>query len=224
MDNNPSILGICGSPFPGGNTEQLLRVALEAAEKKGGIPEFVSLAGKKISDCCQCNWCWKKQTENQFCSIDDDAESILKKMIRADVIFLASPVYTGRMTGTMANFIDRCRALVFGAKYEGIMRNKIGGALAVGWMRNLGLETALITLHQSMLMFEMIPVSHHHSGVGFGVAGVSTPGGTGKADPSNKLGILVDTYGLNGARELGIRAVELARIIKTGILSLTSKE
>ena len=75
------ILGICGSPFPDGNTEQLLRVALEAAEGKGGAPEFVSLAGKKISDCRQCNWCWKKQTEDQLCAIEDDAEEILRKMI-----------------------------------------------------------------------------------------------------------------------------------------------
>ena len=222
--DKPLILGICGSPFSGGNTEQLLRFALEVAEKEGGIPEFVALAGKNISDCRQCNWCCKKQTENQVCFIEDDADGILKKMISADVVFMASPVYFGRVTGTMANFIDRCRSLVFGAKFKGIMRNKIGGAMAVGWMRNFGLETALMTLYQSLLMLEMIPVSHHHSGVGFGVAGVSTPGGTGKADSSNKLSILSDTYALNGARELGRRSVELARIIKTGILSLSSKE
>ena len=213
---NPVVIGVCGSTVSGGNTEQFLKTALDASEKHGGVTEFIPLAGKNISDCCQCNWCFKKQTANQLCSIKDDAVSVLNKMILADVVLLASPVYFGRMTGVMASFIDRCRAFVFGATYEGAMRNKIGGALAVGWLRNSGLETALLTIHQSFLMLEMIPVSHHHSGVVFGAAGVSAPQEKGRASQASKLGILSDSYGLKGARALGKRAVDLAQIIKAG--------
>jgi len=217
--DSPVVLGICGSSISGGNTEQFLKTALDASEKQGGVTEFISLAGKTISDCRQCNWCFKKQTATQLCSIDDDAVSVLKKMVLADVVLLASPVYFGRMTGVMASFIDRCRVFVFGAAYEGAMRNKIGGALAVGWLRNSGLETALLAIHQSFLMLEMIPVSHHHSGVVFGAAAVSAPQEKGRASQANKLGILSDSYGLKAARALGKRAVALSQIIKSGVSS-----
>ena len=211
-----SVIGVSGSPFSGGNTVQLLDVALKATEASGCQTELISLQNKNIADCKHCNWCMRKQTKEQVCSIKDDGEAILQKIVLADIIFLASPVYYGRMTGIMANLIDRSRAFVFGSYFEGVMRNKIGGAIAVGWVRNLGIETALLTLHQSLLMLEMIPVSHHHSGVGFGVAGVSTPGGNGKADRSTKLSVLNDTYALKGARAMAKRAVELTRIIKAG--------
>ena len=45
------ILGICGSPIKGGNTEVFLNEALKAAENTGNVQtELISLAGKEIKD------------------------------------------------------------------------------------------------------------------------------------------------------------------------------
>jgi len=41
------ILGVCGSPIKGGNTEVILREALKATETAGDVQtELMSLAGK----------------------------------------------------------------------------------------------------------------------------------------------------------------------------------
>jgi len=77
-------------------------------------------------------------------------------------------------------------------------------------------ETSLLSIDYFFLSFEMIPATVHHPGVLFGAGGTSSFGGTGKFDPKDKLGILKDEWGLNGARELAKRAVELARIVKAG--------
>ena len=43
------ILGICGSPVKGGNTEVFLKRCLEAAEASGGVKtKLISLAGKEM--------------------------------------------------------------------------------------------------------------------------------------------------------------------------------
>jgi multimeric flavodoxin WrbA len=50
------ILGICGSPIKGGNTEVFLNEGLKAAESVGDVQtELISLAGKEIRDCRHCN-------------------------------------------------------------------------------------------------------------------------------------------------------------------------
>ena len=61
------IVGVCGSPIRGGNTESFLKECLKAAEKSVGVrTELISLAGMEIRDCLHCNWCVAKQTESKF--------------------------------------------------------------------------------------------------------------------------------------------------------------
>ena len=215
MDIN--VLGICGSPIKGGNTEHFLKEAMTVVAGMESVKsEMINIAGKDIKDCKQCNWCLLKQTEDKLCAIEDDMADIFPKVLKADVLLLATPVYIARLSGYLANLIDRLRACAFGKVYEGKLKDKVGGALAVAWMRHGGVETALLSIDYLFLGFEMIPASVHHPGVLFGAGGTSSFGGAGKFDPKDKLGILKDEWGLNGARELARRAVELARIIKAG--------
>lgn len=212
-----TVLGVCGSPIKGGNTEVLLREALKAAEEIDGVrTELVTLAGKDIRDCRHCNWCLTKQEEGTFCAQKDDMLELYPKVLAADVLLLATPVYTGRLSGYMACFLDRLRAFAFGI-YQGRLRNKVGGALAVGWLRNLGAETALQSLAFAFLGSEMILVGPPH-GLNslFGVVGLSSEGGEGKFDPKDKLGVLKDKYGMESARRLGRRTVQVATLLKAG--------
>ena len=168
------VLGIHSSPIKNGNTAFLLDYALdEAAKAEGVTTEAVALSGLAIADCRHCNWCMTKQTPDKLCSIQDDALSILKKIRECDVLILASPVYFSRLSGTMACLIDRTRCFTFGKNGHLALKGKVGMALAVGWCRNLGLETTLASLHGAFLVHEMLTPSCHAAGALYGVGAVS---------------------------------------------------
>ena len=211
-------LGVCGSPIKGGNTEVFLHEALKAAEEINGVStELITLAGKDIKDCRHCNWCLSKQEEGKFCAIKDDMVEIYPKILGADVLLLASPVYSTRLSGYLACFIDRFRCFAVGNIYRGKLENKLGGALAVGWLRNTGIETTLLSIHSAFLAYGMIPIGPPHGlGSPYGAVGLSSEGGTGKFNPEEKLGVLKDEYGLAGARRLAKRIAQVAKLLKAG--------
>ena len=212
------VLGICGSPVKGGNTEVFLNESLKAAASVGDVEtDLITLAGKDIKDCRHCNWCLVKQEEGKFCAQQDDMVDIYPELLKADALLLASPVYVGRLSGYMACFSDRLRLFALGKVYHSRLKNKVGGALTVGWRRNAGLETTLLSLVFTFSMMEMIPVGPHH-GVGslLGAAGLASEGGTGKFNPEDKLGVLRDEHGLKGARSVGKRVAEITMLIKAG--------
>lgn len=211
------ILGICGSPVKGGNTEVFLSEALKTAEGLGDVStESVRLIEKRIGDCRHCNWCTSKQDESSFCCVKDDMLEMYPKIIEADVLLMATPTYTGRLSGYSAVFMDRFRALVLGKRYRGVLRNKVGGAMTVAWMRNAGVETALLSVVTAYLMWGMVLASPGEGGCEFGAVGVSSDGGSGRFVPEEKLGVLKDKLGMASARALAKRTVELARIMKAG--------
>jgi multimeric flavodoxin WrbA len=69
------ILGIVCSPREGGNTEILVREALEGVREAGGDPELVLLANKEIAPCDACAGCAK----DGQCIIEDDIAGYLPK-------------------------------------------------------------------------------------------------------------------------------------------------
>jgi multimeric flavodoxin WrbA len=211
------ILGVCGSPVKGGNTEVFLSEALKTAKGLGDVAtELVCLIEKRIGDCRHCNWCLSKQAEGTFCCIKDDMLEMYPKIIEADALLVATPTYAGRLSGYSAVFMDRFRALVLGKRYRGVLRNKVGAAMTVAWMRNAGPETALLSVATAYLMWGMVLASPGEGGCEFGAVGVSSDGGSGRFVPEERLGVLKDKLGMASARALGKRTVELARIIKAG--------
>jgi multimeric flavodoxin WrbA len=119
------IIGISGSPRVGGNTEVLVREALEGAKQKGAEIELVALSGLKIEGCRACTECGK----NGKCIIEDDMQAIYPKLMAADGMIIGTPIYFGQMTSQTKAFIDRTYLLSkLGKKLEG----KVGGVIAVG--------------------------------------------------------------------------------------------
>lgn len=212
------VLGICGSPVVNGNTETFLNQALIAAGEMPGVTtELISLARMDIKDCIHCNFCLRKQTEGKFCSQQDGMTELYAKVLAADVLFLASPVYIGRLSGRMACFLDRLRAFVFGNVYGGRLKDRVGAGFVVSWLRNLGPETTAHTLFDFFLGLEMLPVGPPHGfGSPYGAVGLSSENGLGRFDPGDRLGVLKDSYGIEGARRLAIRAVKIAGRLKAG--------
>jgi multimeric flavodoxin WrbA len=101
------VLGLFGSPRRGGNTELLLEEALKGAEKEGGEVERIYLSDFIITPCKECHGC--DNTGN--CVILDDMARIYPKLLEADVVILASPIFFYGVTAWAKALIDRSQAL-----------------------------------------------------------------------------------------------------------------
>src|SRR4030043_1736865 len=101
------VLGIFGSPRRGGNTELLLEEALRGAEKEGAKVERLYLSEFTITPCKECHGC--DNTGN--CVIMDDIGKIYPKLLEADIIILASPIFFYGVTAWAKALIDRSQAL-----------------------------------------------------------------------------------------------------------------
>ena len=97
------ILIISGSPRLHGNSDILCGEFKRGALEAGHEVEKINLGAKKINYCLGCGVC----NATGKCVQKDDMAEILQKMIKADVIVLASPVYFYAMNGEMKTFIDR---------------------------------------------------------------------------------------------------------------------
>ena len=99
-----NILIISSSPRRGGNSDTLCDEFKRGAEESGNKVEKVFLKDKKIGYCTGCGVC----NNTHKCVQQDDMAELLDKMVAADVIVLASPVYFYTIDGQMKTFIDRC--------------------------------------------------------------------------------------------------------------------
>jgi len=208
------ILGISGSPVKKGNVETLLDGAMEGLSAKNIEREVVHLSGLKIQDCIHCNFCLTRQMPGKYCSLKDDAQTVFEKVETADILVLASPVYFMRSSARMAALLDRFRVFVFGNLTGGKMKNKIGVSMAVSWLRNGGLENTHLSHILEFLMLEMIPASVHQGISPLGASACASPNGWGKFDPNIRLGIENDEAGLQSAKLILQRAVELAGLVR----------
>jgi len=105
--NNMKVLGIMGSPRRQSNTEILLDKALEGAREAGAEVEKVLVSKLKISPCLEIYACRKDGN----CAIKDDMQSLYKKLLEADHIVFASPIFFYGVTSQAKAIIDRCQAL-----------------------------------------------------------------------------------------------------------------
>lgn len=79
-------------------------------EGRQGDFEYIDATGMNISHCLGCNYCWLK-TPGQ-CVIKDDYEAILKKMSKADQVWILSDTKFGFVTYRAKNIVDRVMPLV----------------------------------------------------------------------------------------------------------------
>ena len=101
------VLGIMGSPRRQSNTEILLDKALEGAREAGAEVEKVLVSKLKISPCLEIYACLKDGN----CAIKDDMQLLYKKLLEADHIIFASPIFFYGITSQAKAIIDRCQAL-----------------------------------------------------------------------------------------------------------------
>jgi len=101
------ILGIMGSPRKRGNTDLLLDETLRGAKSQGADVEKLIVSELDISPCREIYGCLRDGN----CVIDDDMKQVYVKLMEADHIILASPMFFYGLTSQVKALIDRCQAL-----------------------------------------------------------------------------------------------------------------
>ena len=104
------IISILGSPRMKGNTAKVLSMFEDNVGKKHEI-ERINISGYKVGGCLGCYNC-KEIKDEPGCVQKDDALTIFEKMIQADAIVYASPLYCWSFTSQMKPLIDRHFCLV----------------------------------------------------------------------------------------------------------------
>jgi multimeric flavodoxin WrbA len=174
-----------------------MKVCLAAARDVDDMidTELIELADKKIGPCIACDIC----RQGLVCGIDDDFAELISAIADRDLagIIIGTPVYFGSMTAQCKAFLDRC--VVF-RRNGWLLRDKIGGVLAVGGVRHGGQELTLQTLRAAMLCHDMICVGDGQPSGHFGAALYS----------GGENGIEDDETGLETTRNLGRRVAALA--------------
>jgi len=140
-----------------------------------------------------------KCREGLVCTHADGFMDLVPPLADGDLagLIVGTPVYFGSVTSQCKAFLDRC---VMFRRKDFLLRDKVGGALAVGGVRNGGQEYAIQTIHAAMLCQDMIVVSDGKPTAHFGAPLLSNA----------ETGVSADDVGLETARNLGRRVAEVA--------------
>ena len=106
------IIAILGSPRKKGNTAKMLSMFEDKVGKDHEV-EIINIDQYKIGGCLGCYKCQEKKDE-PGCIQNDDASILFDKLIRADAIVYATPLYCWSFTAQIKPLIDRHFCLVTG--------------------------------------------------------------------------------------------------------------
>jgi len=119
-----------GSPRIKGNTDLLLDEALKGAQSKGAEVEKITASNLKISPCREIYAC----LNDGKCPMHDDMDDVYEKLLAADVVIAATPIFFYTVSAQLMPLISRCQAF-WARKY--VLKNlnipmKKGAFIAVG--------------------------------------------------------------------------------------------
>jgi multimeric flavodoxin WrbA len=191
---NLKALALNCSPRKGGNTETLLRKALEPIQAARHQTEFMQVGGTAIRGCTACGACGRMK--NRRCVMDDDPFNLIfAKMIDADAILIGSPSYFANATAEAMALIGRAGyvALANG----GLLRRKVGAGMVAA--RRGGAVHVLNSIHHLFLVNQMIVPGSTYWNMGLGTV---------------PCDVLDDEEGLRNMRDLGEQIAWLFRLMQ----------
>lgn len=101
------VIVISASLRANSNSASLAEKFAQGARDAGNEVVMISLKGKNIAFCRGCLACQKTGS----CIIKDDAIDITEKVLNADVVAWATPIYYFEMSGQMKTLIDRMNSM-----------------------------------------------------------------------------------------------------------------
>jgi multimeric flavodoxin WrbA len=108
-----------GSPRIRSNTDLLLSEALKGAESLGADIERIVVYKQDIKPCLEDYGC----AIMGICTIRDDMDEIYEKLLEADRIIVASPMFFYSVPSQLKALIDRCQA-IWARKY--LLKQNLG--------------------------------------------------------------------------------------------------
>jgi multimeric flavodoxin WrbA/putative sterol carrier protein len=122
------VVVVNGSPHVGfGNTSQMVAMLKTALEPEGFALEEIFLSQHDIKPCAGCALCLEKGA----CWIRDDYKGLMQRVLAADAVILASPVYFLNVTGRMKTFLDR--SLGYGHRPRGTWKPGLSVSVSAGF-------------------------------------------------------------------------------------------
>lgn len=153
-----SVLCISASPREEGNSDLLLKEAVRGALAGGAKVEYLSLRDFQISPCVECNAC----CETGVCRIKDSFQDILEKILKADRLVFATPVFFMSVCSQAKILIDRHQCLwskkyvLKQPLYDSPRPNRRGWCIAVGGSRSKKMfDSVHMTMHYYFDTIEM---------------------------------------------------------------------
>jgi multimeric flavodoxin WrbA len=101
------IIAIYGSPRRKGNTAALLKKAVEGAREAGAAVDEIVLRDLKLSPCLEIYGC----KESGECAIKDDFQSVRDRILAAEGLMLASPIFFYTVSAHTKILMDRFQSL-----------------------------------------------------------------------------------------------------------------
>jgi multimeric flavodoxin WrbA len=210
------ILGLNCSPRNSSNSGAVLDYAFKQCE--GVLPSFeweiVNLRDIKIEPCKDCDVCGKTKDSGEFIDCiqarKDDVQAVLDKMVEADALAIATPVYFGLASDLFSKFIMRTRVL---RHQDFRLSNKPVAVFATAGRRSGGGETAIISTWLPFVRHGCLVVGNGDKTSQFGAIGWAGPRGD----------IMNDEWGLEQGVDTVKRLYEVASLVKAGAETLSAK-
>ncbi|GAA0898362.1 flavodoxin family protein [Pseudonocardia zijingensis] len=125
------VLALSSSPRKDGNSRLLAQAVLDGAASRGHEVEIVDLCDVVKAPLGDCRTCRRSDGR---CSIDDGYEDLLlHRVLSADALVMATPLYWYGISGQLKIFIDRifCHAKAGFPAHEDVKRRIMNKRLAV---------------------------------------------------------------------------------------------
>ena len=135
-----NVIAINGSPRKNGNSAAMLDAAVKGALENGASCERIDLFDLDYKGCVSCFGC-KLLGGESFgkCAQRDALTPVLDKILSADVLLLAAPLYFGETPGAVRNLLER---LWFpGQQYAKNYRSAYPRRIKVGLMYTMNLPS-----------------------------------------------------------------------------------
>jgi len=153
------VLGIMGSPRIKGNTDLLLDEALKGAQSQQAEVEKLVVDKLRIGPCREYYGCLRDGN----CVIRDDMDDIYPRLLEADGIIVASPMFFYGLSAQLKALIDRCQAL-WARKY--ILKHKLSASARKGAFIAVG-----ATQGEKLFDGSILTVSYFFKAIGIDYAG-----------------------------------------------------
>lgn len=188
------VVAFNGSPRKNGNTSILIHTVFDVLNAQGIETEFIQIGNKTVHGCTACGKC--REIADCKCHIKNDLlNQCIEKMVAADGIILASPVYFADITSELKALIDVAGYVTRGSGH--LLARKVGAGIVA--VRRAGELHALNSMNNFFLINQMIIPGSSYWNMAFG---------SGVGD------VLKDIEGIQTMKKLGENMAWLLKKIK----------